>query len=278
MPRTEQPLPEGDSILIKFAAELRKLRRAAALTYRELGRHTHYSSTTLADAAGGKKLPSLPVTLAYVRACGGNVTQWEQDWHATAGELAAEATRSDVVLDFETGDDRPPYAGLAAFQADDAARFFGRESLVDELEHRVTEQRFVAVFGASGAGKSSLLRAGLIARLVGSRTSNRWVSQVVLLTPGAHPIEECAIRLAALAGESAVSLNAEFAADPANLHLRVRQILAERGEDTDLVLVVDQFEEVFTLCRDNEERARFIDGLVAAATTSTSRPRIMLGV
>ncbi len=70
-------------------------------------------------------------------------------------------------------------------------------------------------------------------------------------------------------------LRAEFAADPENLHLRIRQAMADRG---DLVLVVDQFEEVFTLCADADERAWLIDALVTAARADTSRARVVLGV
>lgn len=69
MARKERPLDEGDSPLLRFAADLRALRRAAGMpTYRRLGALTHYSAATLSDAAGGRKLPTLDVTLSYVRA------------------------------------------------------------------------------------------------------------------------------------------------------------------------------------------------------------------
>jgi hypothetical protein len=72
VPRPERPLDPGDDPLTEFAAELRRLRESAGNpTYRELGRRAHYSAGTLSEAAGGRKLPSLAVTLAYVRACGG---------------------------------------------------------------------------------------------------------------------------------------------------------------------------------------------------------------
>ena len=83
MPRAEQPLELDGSALSEFAAELRKLReKAGRPTYRELAARAHFSSTTLSDAAGGKRLPSLAVTLAYVRGCEGDVEEWEQRWHA----------------------------------------------------------------------------------------------------------------------------------------------------------------------------------------------------
>src|SRR6201999_282701 len=165
---------------------------------------------------------------------------WLARWRQTAAELADDGHEPAA----DAGE--PPYAGLAAFQPADAARFFGRDRLVDELVERVRAGRFLGVFGPSGYGKSSVLRAGLVARLA--------PDPGVVFTPGAHPIEEGAVRMAGHLGGSAAALRAELAADPANLHLRVRQAMG----DGDLVLVVDQFEEVFTLCADADERAWLI--------------------
>jgi hypothetical protein len=157
--------------------------------------------------------------------------------------------------------------GLAAFQVADADRFFGRDDLTDDLIRRVGERRFLGMFGASGSGKSSVLRAGLIARL-----DQR---DVILITPGPHPIEECAVRLATRLSTPPGALHAEFAADPKNLHRWIRQALA--GQPTDLTLVVDQFEEVFTLAN-QAERSWLITALTRAASAPTSRCRVVLGV
>src|SRR5437764_15214881 len=87
VPRPEKPLEPGDDPLTEFAAELRRLRESAGNpTYRDLARRAHYSAGTLSEAAGGRKLPSLAVTLAYVRACGGEPGEWEERWHAVDGE------------------------------------------------------------------------------------------------------------------------------------------------------------------------------------------------
>ncbi|TWP52319.1 hypothetical protein FKR81_12205 [Lentzea tibetensis] len=242
MPRGERPLESGDAALTRFAADLRLLReKAGSPPYRSLGQRAHYSAATLSEAAGGRKLPTLAVTLAYVAACGGDLGEWEARWRELAvGEEPAPALES-------------PYVGLAAFQAADADRFFGRENLTGKLLELVGSRRFVGVFGASGSGKSSLLRAGLVPALPG---------RALVLTPGANPVEECAVRLAALMGVSAVELKQEFAADPANLWLRVRQF------EPELVLVVDQFEEAFTLAPDAHWLVRALTG----------GPRVVLGV
>jgi hypothetical protein len=163
---------------------------------------------------------------------------------------AAVAADSEVPAEPVVETDAP-YLGLAPFRIGDAARFHGRDALLAELREQVATRRFGGVFGASGSGKSSLL-----------------------LSPGPHPLEECAVRLAKLTGESAVTLKNEFAADPAHLHVRIREAV----ENQDLLLVVDQFEEVFTLCTDPVERSAFIRALVAAATAEQSRARVVLGV
>lgn len=88
MGRPDRPLDPDAGPLADFAADLRALRRRAGNpTYRALAQQAHYSTTTLADAAGGHKLPTLPVLLAYVRACGGDVEAWRTRWHTTAAQL-----------------------------------------------------------------------------------------------------------------------------------------------------------------------------------------------
>ncbi|MFD5829722.1 XRE family transcriptional regulator [Lentzea sp. NPDC060358] len=227
MPRRERPLDEGESGLLRFAADLRRLReRAGRPTYRELSRRAHYSAAALSEAAGGRKLPSLAVTKAYALACDGDPEEWARRWRAVAESEPQPAHGS-------------PYVGLAMFQPGDAPRFFGRERLTAEL--LTTGNRFTGVFGPSGAGKSSLLRAGLIARTR---------EPVLLFTPGADPREECAVALARLTGRDAVELTADLR-DPG----RLRDLHPH-------LVVVDQFEELFTLCRTEELRT----WLVAALT------------
>ncbi len=236
MPRRERPLDEGESGLLQFAADLRRLReRAGSPTYRELSRRAHYSAAALSEAAGGRKLPSLAVTKAYVKACDADPEEWVRRWH----EVAESAPH---------GGNDSPYVGLAMFQPGDAPKFFGRERLTAEL--LTTKNRFTGVFGPSGVGKSSLLRAGLIARTR---------EPVLLFTPGANPLEECAIALALLTGADAVELADELR-DPAALRRKHEHLV-----------VVDQFEELFTLCRSEELRT----WLIAALRSCT---KVVIGV
>ncbi|MEU7874782.1 helix-turn-helix domain-containing protein [Dactylosporangium sp. NPDC049140] len=267
MPRTERPLDDGDDALTAFAAELRMLRKKAGNPpYRKLAQLAHYSSSTLADAAAGHRLPSLNVTQAYVRACGADPAEWEQRWHAVAADLAEVAGAADPGAD--PPDTGCPYVGLVAFQAVDADRFFGRERLTAQLVERVRVHRLVVVFGASGSGKSSLLRAGLLPRMPAA----------VLFTPGPRPLQECAAQLAAAGGGSALTVHRDLAASPEALHLAVLQALASVPAGAELLILVDQFEEVFTQCEDEGERERLIAALVYAAEAPNSRCRVVLGV
>ena len=120
-----------------------------------------------------------------------------------------------------------PFKGLAAFEAEDAELFFGRDRLVRRLTDALSRAALLAVVGPSGCGKSSLVRAGLLPAIARERVP-------ALIRPGEHPLLE-------LRGAMAV------------------------GEDRPVVLVVDQFEEVFSHCVDEAERAAFIDELVTAA-------------
>ena len=149
-----------------------------------------------------------------------------------------------------------PFKGLAPFEASDAEFFFGRERLVGELTARLADSALLAVVGASGSGKSSLLRAGLLPALAAGALpgSERW--RHVLMRPGSLPATE-------LAGRVAGGLPAAIA------DLRA-------GER--LVVAVDQFEEVFTVCRDDAERRAFIDALVESAWDPERRCLILLAL
>ncbi|QUQ66010.1 NACHT and WD repeat domain-containing protein [Kutzneria sp. CA-103260] len=268
MPRSERPLDPGDTPLLRFAADLRRLRESAGSpVYRELSVKAHYSVAVLSEAAGGRKLPTLAVTLAYVDACGGDAQEWERRWREVAD------TQEGPAID-DSG--LPPYLGLSAFQIEDAGRFHGRGALLAHLSNHILNRRLVVVFGASGAGKSSLLRAGLAAASLRDGVDGLGPQHTVVFTPGAHPTEECALWLADLVAASAAELRSELRADPTALHLRLRQALADDAREA--LVIVDQFEEVFTLCADEDERLAFITALMHLATVPTSVVRLVLGV
>jgi hypothetical protein len=185
-------------------------------------------------------------------------------WRAVAAELPWP--RPDG-WDAPPAGEPPPYRGLAAYEPDDAQWFFGRERLVTELLDRLADRRFLAVFGPSGSGKSSLLR-----RSAGpdpGRWADRWSRlATVLMTPGPHPLAGLSAHLGSLARPATGE-------PPNDLTAAARRVLSTEPSEAELLLVVDQFEEVFTLCGDPTERADFVSVLLTAAQSPDSRVRVV---
>jgi WD40 repeat protein len=183
-----------------------------------------------------------------------------------------------------------PYRGLGAFEEQDAAFFFGREAAATELLERIARPLqgtgLLVVSGVSGAGKSSLLRAGVLPRIRGAGLASAPGSAswpCLMFTPTHSPLDELALRVAMLAGTDAAAVRRGLDADPDRFALTARQAAVALppglGRDLDgaqvnlhgpaqrrrLLLVVDQFEQVFTQCADEEERRAFISAIYSAA-------------
>ncbi|MEU1318628.1 nSTAND1 domain-containing NTPase [Streptomyces tibetensis] len=236
MGRREKPVDPDAGPVQRLAHDLRVLReKAGKPPYREMAKRAGYSLTAMSQAAAGDQLPSPAVVRAYAAALDADPDEWERRWREADAEVRVPAP-----------DERPPYRGLARFEPDDSGLFFGREALVTDLMELVREHRFVAVFGASGSGKSSLLRAGLIPRLRQAEGARR-PAVIRVLTPGERP---------ALTHEKA---------------------FLPRDGDGETWVIVDQFEELFTLCHDRAERDRFLD-LLLAARRPESRLRVVVAV
>ena len=166
---------------------------------------------------------------------------------ARALEEISERERSD--------EDRSPYPGLASFTEEDAALFFGREAEVEALWRRLSEQHLLALVGASGAGKSSMLRAGVVAN-----APDGWSH--VIFKPGEAPFRALAEALVpALSGDEQAMRLLVGIEDPERAVGACQQW--RKGAD-EALLIVDQFEELFTLCP-TETQARFAQllGLLA---------------
>jgi hypothetical protein len=144
-----------------------------------------------------------------------------------------------------------PYRGLEPFDERHAAVFFGRTVAIDRLEAETREQPFVAVVGASGSGKSSIVRAGLIPRV---KTAG-WL--ITVMQPGTRPIDELASALGAVATEEV-----DLAGSPADISSTVSGVIADRR--VRLLLLVDQFEELWTVA-DEEQRDTMLAALTALA-------------
>jgi energy-coupling factor transporter ATP-binding protein EcfA2 len=135
-------------------------------------------------------------------------------------------------------DPRQPFRGLSPFRSQDRDFFFGREALVDKLQQKLAKDNFLPVLGPSGSGKSSLVLAGLVPRLKEQAPGLQVIED---LTPGGAPVEQ----------------------------LKVRQAKLGPGP---VLYIVDQFEELFTLCKDEIQRRQFVDELLKLA----QRDRVVL--
>ena len=166
-----------------------------------------------------------------------------------------------------------PYKGLRAFGESDAEHFFGRDALVAQLVAAVAEHRLVAVVGPSGIGKSSVVKAGLVPALRKGALpgSERWL--VADVFPGAYPFEDLAAALLRVAVHRPDDLVEELARDELGIRRVAKRILPAGSE---LLLVVDQFEELFTLTSDEELRRRFLDGLTALAADPRAPVRVVV--
>ena len=244
MGRPERPVDPGAGAVQGLAHALRELRRAAGgPSYRTMAKAAGFSATTLSQAAAGERLPTLAVVEGYVRACDGDPAEWGPRWK----EAEAEANRAAEATDPDDNSPAPPYRGLARFEPADRHLFFGRDRVIADLHTLVRDHRFAVLFGPSGSGKSSLLRAGLIACLQEEIASGTCPARLRILTPGPTPATTYA------------------------------HLLTPAPAEPESWVVVDQFEEIFTLCHDPAERSRFID-LLLAARAEDSRLRVLVSV
>ncbi len=193
-----------------------------------------------------------------------------------------------------------PYKGLLAFQSEDGDRYFGREEQIEKLwnlfrtlHENITQPepplRLLPILGPSGCGKSSLARAGLIPELARRPLPGKSQARVVVLVPGTHPVKALAMVLARVA---------ENDQTPVRKAQEFEEVLkATNNSSTDtiiydglwwiatalpgiavspLVVLVDQFEEVYSLCEDTKERQIFIENLIHAAADRAGRVSVII--
>ncbi|MFN0027514.1 MAG: protein kinase domain-containing protein [Acidimicrobiales bacterium] len=177
------------------------------------------------------------------------------------------------------GPGRNPYKGLRAFTEADTADFKGRARLVDRLVAGLSRPgssgRVAAVVGPSGIGKSSVVRAGLLPALRRGAVagSDGWF--VATMLPGRDPFEEVAAALLRVATSAPLNLIEQLTADERGLARVVKALLPE-GSAGAVLLVIDQFEELFTLCRNDAVRRRFIGSLEHALADARCPLRVVL--
>ena len=265
------PDPAQISSPEQFAQVLRSLRASANLSirdvFRELERRPSGSApiSTLGGWFSGSHLPTPKLAAVFAEllvVCG------ETD-QARIGAWLAALSRIRPVPGPRAGSSVSPYRGLAAYQPEHADIYCGRAELVTELVDVVMRQWAegspAIVVGSSGSGKSSLLQAGLIPAMGKTDDRLQWIT----FAPGGDPIGELSRQLAALTGESSESLADRLLDAPESSWSMLRSTAPRTGDGgwagLALLILVDQFEELFTLCKDEVERRIFVKALCAVA-------------
>jgi len=192
---------------------------------------------------------------------------------AAAFRSAVEGTGRGSVTAAEM---RNPYKGLRAFLEADSADFFGREILTRRLVERIAETgapRFLCAVGPSGSGKSSVVRAGLVPAIRRGVIpgSDRWY--VIEVLPGAHPMRELETALLGVSVEPPPSLLEDLERDELGLARAVAKLLPD--PEAELLIVLDQLEEIFTMVEDEAERVHVLESIRAATADPASRIRVI---
>ncbi len=292
----------AEQLALGFGGLLRQLRAEAGLTQEELAEAAGLSPRSVSDLERGINRTARKDTAELLAGALGLAEPARAVFVAAArGRAPAEevlaALREAAAAE---GPAPGPYLGLVPFEERDAQLFYGRDELADQLVRRLGERLdgagILLVAGESGSGKSSLLRAGLLPRLAAGALgpgSERWPRRVI--RPTGSPLRELAMHLAEMAGADPVSVYRSLSAAPDQAPMLAEQAARTatgRGADPGsggpagaaasapprLVLVVDQFEELFTAGEDGDvdaaEREAFVTALHAAATIPAGPHRL----
>ena len=254
-----------------FGDLLKFLRRRAGLTQRELSIAVGYSDAQISRLEQNERLPDLATISARFLP-----VLMLEELPGMAGrllELASAVRREDA-----PASGLPPYKGLFYFDESDSEIFFGREKLTASLVERLlsgleADQRFLTVIGASGSGKSSLVRAGLIPALRWRQESSGW--PVCVMTPTAHPLEALAEALNGH-GETQAVIR-DFVGTAQGLQ-KTMEGLAQKAGAEHTLLVIDQFEELFTLCRNEEKQHTFVENVLTAALQTGGKAIVVIAM
>jgi WD40 repeat protein len=252
-------------------------RQRAGKTVRRLANEVHQPAATIGGYFSGQHLPPLRQGELFreILRCLGIVDSHEIDRWLEALDRVRRKPGP------RPSSQPTPYRGLESFGPDDARWFFGREALCHLASQKLaacvsdpTGNAMLAVVGPSGAGKSSLLCAGLVPRVTAGSLNMGGPWRHVILTPGTDPMASFAQRLVSLCpGTDPAQLTADLRAHSVDWPTLL-------GEGSGLLVVVDQFEELFTECPEESARQAFITTLLAATapTAGTRRLAVVIGL
>jgi transcriptional regulator with XRE-family HTH domain len=292
----------AEQLALGFGDLIRQLRAEAGLTQEELAEAAGLSPRSVSDLERGIHRTARKDTAELLAGALG-LAEPARPLFVAAARGRAPAEEVLAALREAAAPEGPapgPYLGLVPFEERDAQLFYGRGELADQLMLRLAERLdgagILLVAGESGTGKSSLLRAGLLPRLAAGALgpgSERWPRRVI--RPTASPLRELAMHLAEMAGADPVSVYRSLSATPGEAPMLAEQAArtatgrradpgpgapasAAGGAPPRLVLVVDQFEELFTAGEDADvdavEREAFVTALHTAATIPAGPQRL----
>jgi DNA-binding SARP family transcriptional activator/WD40 repeat protein/class 3 adenylate cyclase/tRNA A-37 threonylcarbamoyl transferase component Bud32 len=256
---------EGNAYLGDFRIGVALTQKAAEADVRDL-------ALLARDLLGSEEIPpALAELMEHVATGSDSVTAADI---ATAVGIRApspdEAPEPEIQV-------RNPYKGLRAFTEADAQDFFGRGELITRLLSRLSKggrkSRVLAVVGPSGGGKSSVVRAGVVPAIRGGAAGDPEQTFVAEMFPGQHPLDELEAALLRVSTHPTSRLPDLLDQGSRGLLEAMDLVLPTPAE---LVLVVDQFEEVFTLTSDEHEREAFLESLRVATADPESRLRLIL--
>jgi len=217
--------------------------------------------------------PTIPDELAaIIDRCLARPKDARPDAHQLAAELQAFLTpRAEPA---EAGGEPCPYRGLAAFGEGDAKYFFGRSNEVRTAVALLEAAPLLAVVGASGVGKSSFIHAGVVPAM--RATAENWMIRA--MRPGRAPLQRLAGLLDDLlpTGKPGSGMLAQLHSSPGLFGELIRTAAAARNQR--VLIVIDQFEELFTLCEGDEPRRLFLAALLAAADDPSAPVRVVLSI
>jgi WD40 repeat protein/serine/threonine protein kinase len=167
-----------------------------------------------------------------------------------------------------------PYKGLRAFREADSEDFFGRETLIAELLRKIDDQRLLTIIGPSGSGKSSVVHAGVVPQMRRGALLNSENWFYVMIHPDVRPLEELESALLRVAVNPPTGLMSQLIESERGFLRALKRTLPD--DNSELVLVVDQFEELFTVVEDEGERKHFLDSLRLALKDPRSRLRVII--
>ncbi|MEO0561725.1 MAG: protein kinase, partial [Chloroflexota bacterium] len=202
-----------------------------------------------------------------------DIREFAQDFRT-----AIQAERSTVSARPITSNIANPYLGLRPFSEADHLSFFGRQRLVDALVERMDEdhqyRNFLGVVGPSGSGKSSLVYAGLIPQLREGALEGAADWFYASMTPGSDPFKSIAQALERIAAVPVDDVTQQLATGGTPLDELLRELIGNTGQT--LMLFIDQFEEVFTLVKNEAVRQQFLTMLVNAIESDAFQLRVIV--